>query len=120
MPSSVQRPVEPRAAAEERGAVGREQAGGAVERHLHDALVLAVEELLERLQARERHERLALALGEQVELRRDVAERVPLDRAAGEDRAEDERQREREQRDERDRGEQPRPQRLQPHGRTAL
>ena len=116
----MQRPVEPRAAAKERGAVGREQAGGAVERHLHDALVLPVEELLERLQARERHERLALALGEEVELGGDVAERVPLDGAAGEDRAEDERQREREQRDERDRGEQPRPQRLQFHGRTAL
>ena len=120
MPSALSGPVEPRAAAQQRGAVGREEAGGAVERHLHDTLVLAVEELLQRLEARERHERLALALGEEVELRRDVAERVPLDRTAGEDRAEDERQREREQRDERDRGEQPRAQRLQPHGRTAL
>ena len=100
--------------------IGREQARRAVERHLHDPLVLAVEELLQRLEPGERDERLALALGEQVELGRDVAERVPLDGAAGEDRAERERQREREQGDERDRGEQLRPQRCEPHGRTAL
>ena len=115
----MQRAVELCAAPELRRAIGREQARRAVERHLHDTLVLAVEELLQRLEPGEGHERLALALGEQVELGRDVAERVPLDGATGEDRAERERQREREQGDDRDRGEQLRSQRAD-HGRTAL
>ncbi len=84
---------------------------------LHDPLVLAVEEFLQRAQPRERHQRLALPLDQKIELRRDVAKRVPLDRAAGEDRAERQSKGEGKEGDERDRGEQPRPQRPQLHGR---
>jgi hypothetical protein len=89
----LDRAVEPGAAAQPGGAIGRKQRRGAVERHAHDPLVLAVEELLQRAQAREGQDRLALALDEQVELGRDVAEGVPLDRAAGDEGAERERQR---------------------------
>ena len=75
---------------------------------------------MQRAQVPEGEDSLPLALDEQVELRRDVAQRVPLDGAPGHDRAEGEREGEREQGDERDRGEEPRAQRREIHGLTAL
>ena len=114
---ALERPVESRAAAELGRAIRRQERRRAVERNLDDPLVLALEEHLQRLQPREGEDRLALALDEEVELGRDVPERVPLDRSAGEDRADREGENEREERDEPDRGEEARAQR---HGLTAL
>ena len=99
-PFRLDRAVELDATAEPRGPVRRQQRRGAVERHGDDPLVLAIEELLQRPEPREGQHRVPLALGEQVELRRDVAQRVPLDRPAGQHGADREREREREQRDE--------------------
>ena len=122
VPRSVRldRPVEPRSTAQSRSAVGREQRRRAVQRDLLDPLILAVEEILERLKPREGQDRVAFALHEEVELSRDVTHRVPLDRPARQHGPERECERHREQGDERDRGEQPRAQGRQLHGRMAL
>ena len=86
-----------------------------VERHGDEPLVLAVEKLLvQRAQVPEGEDSLPLALDEQVELRRDVAQRVPLDGAPGHEGAEGERDGEREEGDEHDGCEEPRPQRREP------
>ena len=116
----LDRPVEPCSTAQARSAVGREQRRRAVQRDLLDPLILAVEEILERLKAREGQDRVAFALHEEVELSRDVTHRVPLDRPARQHGPERECERHREQGDERDRGEQPRAQGRQLHGRMAL
>ncbi len=110
--------VEPDAAPHLRRAIGREQLGGAVQLHPDDALVLPADELLQRPEVREGQDRLALALDEQVELGRDVPQRVPLDGPASQDRAQRQGKRQREQGDECDRCEEPRPQRRQSHGRS--
>ena len=70
-PVRLDRPVELRAAPQPPPGRGQ-QVARPVQRHLDDALVLPVQELLQRAEAGEGEERLALALDEQVELRRDV------------------------------------------------
>ena len=76
---------------------------------------------MQRAQVPEGEDSLPLALDEQVELCRHVAQRVPLDGAPGHNRAEGESDGEREQSDEQDCCEEPRPQRRkQIHGLMAL
>ena len=78
---------------------------------------------MQRAQVPEGEDGLPLTLDEQVELRRHVAQRVPLDGASGHEGAEGEGDGEREKGDEHDGGEEPRPQRRKPmslHGLIAL
>ena len=77
--------------------------------------MLAREERPQRLEVRERQQRDALALGEQIGLLRDVLQDGAVDRAARQDGADGERDRGGEQDDERDRGEQLRAQAARAH-----
>ncbi len=92
------------------------------ERRDDGELVLAREELPQLPEMPERQQRLALAVGEQVRLLRDVLQNRAVDRAAREDSADGERDRGCQKHDEADCREQLRAQaaRAQPHSRAAL
>ena len=101
---------------------GREELRRPAERRDDDAFVLAREERSHRFEMPERQERLALALGEQISLLRDVLQDRTVDRAARQHGADGERDRRGEEHDDADRSEQLRAQaaRTQLHSRAAL